>query len=179
MRAVRARRGGGNGGVERWSRPWRRITAAPSWTDEGGADALREEISAAHNERQPIRLFGEDVPWAEFNALEALCQRLGLAFKRESSPIGDGGYMLSFYPGVDHDGDGHRAEDFDTTSDFDPVLRVDEIRRLIAEGRLADELDRLDEIRKFERPLILEGSMAEEATPRQATQGTTAPAAGH
>lgn len=127
-----------------------------SYSGEGNAQAIHEEISAAHNEKRPIQMYGDDVPWGQFDSLEALCVELGLTFKRHTE--GGAGLVdeVAFWePGIE-------SPRFFDSCDGNLVLAVYEIRKHRRDGTLDEVLDYFERIDKFGVPLTLEGSMADD-----------------
>lgn len=140
-----------------------------SYANAGDTESLRQEIFDAESEKRPISLIGEDVPYAEFDSLEALCRRLGLSYKRGSDPIFDAGKTITFWkPGMEE------PADFDA-ADGEPVLSARQIRKFLDIGTIWSELIALEEVDRFRLPLELEGSGEEEPTPAEApaTEATT------
>jgi len=121
---------------------------------DDGRGLLGAALIDAKLDNTALVLIGEDVPWGEFDELEALCRELGLAYARRSDPNqGNWGEHTVFWqPGM-------REPETIATRDGEPVMTGSEIARRIGGGQsaapLAAELVRLKRVIALEIPLTI------------------------
>lgn len=111
-----------------------------------------DAILDAADEKLALQLTGSNVPWAEFDELEKLCEELGLPYARECEAGCDwGAHVVYFNPEWD-EGKTHREWGIAGCGD-EPSLTLSEIRQHLKDGTLVEQLDLMKSIHDFKFPL--------------------------